>query len=98
VKRIIGEPGEHLRVVDGKLFINDREETVRSAFGPIAIIAPYSQSLQTDLVIPRGQYFVIGDNAINSYDSRHFGPIPAENIKGRVVFRYRPIDRMGVLR
>jgi len=37
------------------------------------------------LVIPRNRYFLMGDNRHNSYDSRHFGPIPEENIIGKAV-------------
>ena len=42
--------------------------------------------------------YVLGDNAIVSYDSRHFGLINREEIKGRVVFRYWPVNRIGVVK
>jgi signal peptidase I len=43
------------------------------------------------------QIFVMGDNRINSKDSRHFGPVPVESILGHAVFRFWPLDQVGGL-
>ncbi len=44
-----------------------------------------------------GQYWMMGDNRDNSSDSRYFGPVPTENLRGRPMLRYWPIDRMGLV-
>jgi signal peptidase I len=98
VKRIAGEPGDRLRLADGKLYINDQHIVLSNAYGEIVYYLPDAQSsmaTHTDLTIPEGHYFVLGDNSANSYDSRFWGCVPAENILGRVTFCYAPANRVG---
>lgn len=98
IKRVVGEPGEHVRLADGKLFINDTLITLSNAWGPIVYDLPpkvLPQPLDTDLTIPTNAYFLAGDNARNSLDSRYFGSVPRQNIKGRIWFCYWPLSRIG---
>lgn len=98
VKRIAGEPGDRLRISDGKLSINGREMKLSNAVGRIVYGLPQgweAKAPNTDLTIPDGHYFVLGDNTTNSYDSRFWGTVPRDNIKGRVLFRYWPPHRTG---
>src|SRR5262249_37076368 len=46
--------------------------------------------------VPADNYFVLGDNSYNSYDSRYWGCVPAANIAGRVARIYYPLSRVGV--
>ena len=97
-KRIVGEPGEHLRITDGKLYINDKPVVITNKIGEINYpITELMKSLnpKTDVIIPQGQYFVLGDNSTNSYDSRFWGCLPVENIIGRIYFCYWPSTRIG---
>jgi signal peptidase I len=55
---------------------------------------PTSCTRYCDLHLAPGQYFMMGDNRTNSYDSRYFGPIKEANILGQVVLRYWPLDRV----
>lgn len=48
-----------------------------------------------EVVVPKGKYFVLGDNRLVSKDSRIFGFVAADQIKGEVVLRYFPFDKMG---
>jgi signal peptidase I len=48
--------------------------------------------------VPPNQYFVLGDHRSQSSDSRAWGYVPAENIYGKAVFVYWPLDRIGRLR
>ena len=100
-KRLVGEPGEHLQIADGKLYINDHLATISNEVGEISFAIPEQMQpfcLYTNVVIPEGQYFVIGDNTTNSLDSRYWGCLPAKNIMGRVWFCYWPPDRIGRVR
>jgi signal peptidase I len=97
-KRIVGEPGEHLRISDGKLYVNDVRVMITNGTGEI--FYPLTEQLEslnpkTDVTVPEGQYFVIGDNSTNSFDSRFWGCLPAKNIIGRIWFCYWPPQRMG---
>jgi signal peptidase I len=98
VKRVAGEPGDHVRISGGKLFINDSKVSLSNAVGEITYDPPpqaVHSSLQTDITVPSGYYFVLGDNSTNSLDSRFWGSVPRDNIIGRVSYRYWPPGRIG---
>ena len=98
VKRVAGEPGDHLRISDGKLFVNDKQVLLSNAAGPIVYdLPPHAETFspKLDLTVPEGCYFVLGDNSTNSFDSRFWGSVPRGNILGRVSFCYWPPQRAG---
>ena len=92
LKRIIGLPGETVEIKNGGVYINDE-----------LLDEPYLQSKPTytfaKIGIPEGYYFVLGDNRNSSFDSHAWlNPyVPAENIKGKIVFRYWPLSRFGTV-
>jgi signal peptidase I len=98
LKRVAGEPGDQLQISDGHLYINNRYVALSNAAGEIAYLPPPrlpGASLKTDLTVPTGHYFVLGDDSTNSLDSRFWGSLRRENIIGRVVFCYWPPQRAG---
>lgn len=88
IKRVIGLPGETVEVKDGRVYINNK---------PIAedYIAAKPNYPYGPVVVPPGQYLVLGDNRNNSYDSHYWGFVPKGNIIGRAVIRFWPLDRAG---
>jgi signal peptidase I len=97
-KRVAGEPGDRLRISEGKLFVNGRQVTLSNAMGEITYVLPANAeaiSAKTETIVPEGCYFVLGDNSINSFDSRYWGGVPRNNIMGRVAFCYWPPGRIG---
>jgi signal peptidase I len=99
-KRVVGEPGDRLRLLAGKLYVNDQLVTLRNAAGEIQYVSlpgsKYLRSADMDTVtVPEGQFFILGDNSSNSVDSRFFGCVPAGSILGRITFCYWPPGRMG---
>jgi signal peptidase I len=91
VKRVIGEEGDTVRVVDGRVTVNDvpvRDDYVPSEFRSHDDWGPQ--------VIPEGYYFVMGDHRNNSSDSRHWGYVPKKYIIGKVQLRWWPIPTARV--
>jgi signal peptidase I len=93
VKRVIGLPGETIRVHNGVVYINDKplqEPYITPDRAPVAEFASF--------IIPEGNVFVMGDNRNNSQDSRYWGPLPIGNIKGKAWWRFWPLNRIGVVK
>ncbi|MEI6156857.1 MAG: signal peptidase I [Atribacterota bacterium] len=94
VKRLIGVPGDQLKLSDGRVFINGQSlsgtKFERTYF-------PDGQFGTQELTVPPDSYFVLGDNSGVSYDSRFWGFVPRKNILGRAFFSYWPFTMMGIL-
>jgi len=82
VKRIIGLPGERVRVRHGRVYVNDRE-LGEPYLAPHIVTLPGLLTTNTYEVAP-DCYFVLGDNREVSEDSRFFGAVPREQILGRI--------------
>ena len=112
VKRVIGVPGDTVRLQDFAASIRPRDasdftpeaQLIRGRFEPLIEFAPadWEPSLPfsgsaTDVTLGPGEYYVLGDNRTSSSDSRSWGPLDAARIVGRVTFRYWPPRSLGGL-
>ena len=87
VKRVIAREGDSVRIVDGRVYVNDvplHDDYVPAEFRSHDDWGPQ--------VIQQGYYFVMGDHRNNSSDSRHWGPVPKKYIVGKVKVRWWPIQ------
>jgi signal peptidase I len=96
IKRVIGTPGDRIRIEDGQVFVNGR--AIAEDYVPKENWDPSSWRGGGEQRVPEGQYFVLGDHRNSSSDSRTWGWVPRDNIYGRAVFVYWPLDKMGRLR
>lgn len=92
IKRVIGLPGEHIKIEDGKVYINGEEYKEDYLQEDVKTTA---SGVFTDFVVPENYVFTMGDNRDESTDCRSFGCIPLEKIEGRVVLRFFPFNRFG---
>ena len=94
VKRVVGLPGDVLRIVDGHVIRNGkREPDTYAAVCGSAAECMFPRSIR----VPAGDYYMMGDNRGDSDDSRYWGPIPQRYIIGVAFVTYWPLDRIGVL-
>jgi signal peptidase I len=96
IKRIIAVPGDRIQIRRGKVWINGR-----------ALYEPYTKArpdytmrtipgINSD-VVPRGEYFVLGDDRPRSNDSHRWGLVPRSDIIGRAVIAVWPLSHFGLL-
>ena len=100
-KRVAGEPGDRVRIAEGRLFVNGRQVTLSNAAGEITYRETPREGVTpatNEVTVPPGCYFVLGDNSRNSFDSRHWGSLPRSNILGRVWWHYWPVRRAGAVK
>jgi signal peptidase I len=91
VKRVIAEEADTVRIVDGRVYVNDiplKDDYVPSEYRSHDDWGPQ--------VIPEGYYFVMGDHRNNSSDSRHWGMVPKKYIIGKVQLRWWPVPSARV--
>jgi signal peptidase I len=88
IKRIIGLPGQTVAVKEGLVYLNDQPLVEK-------YIAEPPQYQWGPYRVPENEYFVMGDNRNNSNDSSRWGFLPKQNIIGRAVVRFWPLERIG---
>jgi len=93
IKRIIGLPGETIKIENGQVLIYKDGET--KALDELAYLFQIKTSGDMQILLERDEYFVLGDNRSVSADSRRWGTLPEENIIGRVFFRAWPLTALA---
>jgi signal peptidase I len=85
VKRIIAGPGESIHLKDGAVYLNGAE--LKEPYLPSGTpTRTASEKIHEEVIFcGRDQYFVLGDNRDDSFDSRYYGPVPRRNIMGAVI-------------
>lgn len=98
IKRVIGLPGEKVKVSQGHIYVNDL--LLNEDYLPADLLTNTGSFLQEDLdaVVPSDYYLPMGDNRRHSRDGREFGPIPFDSIIGKAWVRYWPVNKMGIVK
>lgn len=95
IKRVIGLPGDHVQIMNGKVYINGEEFEEPYLQENVTTNIDSEKEQFYDLVVPENCVFVMGDNRDHSTDSRSFGCIPLEKIEGKVWIRFWPFNLFG---
>lgn len=90
IKRVIGVPGDRVEIHDGAVWVNDE---------PLAepYVSDRDPRTRLSAIVQPEHFFVLGDNRPHSSDSREFGQVPRDNLRGRVEVRVWPPERIGTL-
>jgi signal peptidase I len=93
IKRVIGLPGDRVRIERGQVFVNDKpldEDYVETDYR--------DDVSRSEILVQPDEYYVLGDHRNSSSDSRVWGTVPRKFIYGKAVFCYWPLNKMGRLR
>ncbi|MBI2404628.1 signal peptidase I [Candidatus Gottesmanbacteria bacterium] len=97
IKRVIALPGETVRLSSSTFFINGQKlDEPYLTPGVYTFGGSYLRE-NSEVVVPPGKYFVVGDNRPHSSDAREFGPIAKEDFIGKALLRYWPFSRVGLI-
>ncbi len=98
VKRVIAVPGDSIRIEDGIYYINDQKlEEYYDLNNDQRKDGSFLQDGDEPYILKEDEYFLSGDNRNVSFDSRSLGPIKEDWIKGKVIFRFWPLSKFGVI-
>jgi signal peptidase I len=95
IKRVIGLPGDTVQSQSGYITITNKEYPHGFTLSEPYITHTYKDDFT--VTVPPGKYFVMGDNRAESYDSRGWGPLPFEEIRGRALLRLLPLTKIDYL-
>ncbi|MCX7921835.1 MAG: signal peptidase I [Clostridia bacterium] len=90
IKRVIAVPGDEIEIKDGAVYLNGKKLDEPYAKG-----VTYNFNTDKPIKIPENKIFVMGDNREHSSDSRQFGPIDIDKVRGKAVFRIWPLQEFG---
>jgi len=97
IKRIIGIPGDRVKVEGGLVYLNG--QLLDQSFLPSDFVSDPGEFCKEgeEVTVPAGMYLPFGDNRSHSRDGREFGPIKKELIVGRAFFKYWPANSIGLV-
>lgn len=98
IKRIIGLPGDRIKIENGAVYVNGNPLDEPYAKQPITTIAQGFIHEGEEVIVPKGYIFAMGDNRPRSDDSREFGFIAQSEIIGKVFFQYFPPSHFGPIK
>lgn len=96
IKRLIAVAGDKVEIKEGKVFVNGK--ALNESYLKEVETQPLGKPEYSNLTVPKGYVYVLGDNRPKSMDSRILGPIEISRISGRAIFRFYPFSKFGKLK
>ncbi len=97
IKRVLGLPGDTVKLVANVFYINNQPIAEPYLAPETVTMGGSSLHEGEEITVPEGRYFVAGDNRQHSSDSREFGTIPFEDVIGKAILRYWPPSKAGII-
>ena len=94
IKRVIGLPGDHVKIENGKVYLNGEE--LKEEYLNEDVVT--DSNAFYDFIVPEGYIFAMGDNRAKSTDCREIGCIPMNKLEGIVFFRFWPFNNIGKIK
>lgn len=91
IKRIIGLPGERIKIQDGQVYIDNQALSEQYLPGQTLTLGGTFLPADEEMAIPENQYFVMGDNRAESSDSREWGFLKKDLIIGKAFLKFWPL-------
>ena len=95
IKRLVAGPGDRIAIVDDRVILNGERQA--EPFIQAQCEGGLQRDFPAEITVPRGHFFMMGDNRECSEDSRYWGPVPKEWVIGGAFATYWPPDRIGLL-
>ena len=97
IKRIIGIPGDTIKVENSLVYLNGK--LLDQSFLPADYVTDPGEFCKEgeEITVPEGMYLPFGDNRSHSRDGREFGPIKKDSIIGKVLLKYWPVSAIGLI-
>ena len=92
IKRVIGVAGDHIEIKDGAVYRNG--EKLDEPYIRTSVTSPQEEKY-SDVIVPEGTVYLMGDNRDSNLDPRSFGCVPLERVNGCVVCRVWPLNKIG---
>jgi len=93
IKRVIGLAGDKIQIDKGLVYVNG--EPLTEDYVP----PQYADwASEPEITVPKGYYFMMGDNRNRSKDSREFGPVAERFVVGKAAFGYWPVEKLGIVK
>lgn len=98
IKRLVAAEGETVEIRNGTIYIND-QPLLESVFNRIYYYNRGDFAAEgKKITVPKGHFFVLGDNSASSQDSRYWGFVPHENLLGKAIVIYWPPQRIRIIK
>lgn len=98
IKRVIGLPGETIKISEGSVYINN--VLLQESYLDPGVKTTSGKYLEENMevIVPSNSYILLGDNRSNSTDSREWGPIKKETIEGKGLLVYYPFNKIRIIK